>query len=274
MLPREVVEMYGDMNNWENVVGTGGFMLSDFVASSSLTYTKNPSYWSTDPVNPENPVPYLDKVKLLVISDLSSQQAAFRTGKVDMMSNVSVEDWELFTQQNPEMQYSATWPWIPTFPCGRLDKDLPFNDLRVRRALNLAVDQEAILEGLYKGHGAMLGYPFVPSKSMSDVYVPLEEMPESVQEGLLETGELAGLNLGLIGNLAQGDEPVVLVADHGESVLSRQDGELVNVGGLAALQDVSDDLLLQVFVSSGQLLSRSIADVLLALGLPAMGTRR
>ncbi|HEY95872.1 MAG TPA: ABC transporter substrate-binding protein [Dehalococcoidia bacterium] len=182
MLPREVVEMYGDMNDWENVVGTGGFMLTDYVTSSSLTYSKNPDYWSNDPVHPENPVPYMDKVKLLIISDSSSQQAAFRTGKTDMLANVSVEDWQLFTEQNPDLNYTPTLPWIPTFPCGRLDKDLPFNDLRVRRALNLAVNQAEILEDYYKGHGAMLGYPFVPSQSMSDVYVPLEEMPESVQE--------------------------------------------------------------------------------------------
>ena len=182
MTPREVVEMYGDMDSWERVVGTGGFMLTDYVTSSSLTYEKNPNYWSTDPVHPENPIPYLDSLKLLIIADLSSQQAAFRTGKIDLMANVSVEDWELFSEQSPEMQYTPTLPWIPTFPCGRLDKDLPFNDLRVRRALNLAVNQAEILDGYYKGHGTMLGYPFVPSDSMSDVYVPLEEMPESVQE--------------------------------------------------------------------------------------------
>jgi len=103
MTPREVVEMYGDMNSWENVVGTGGFMLTDYVTSSSLTYEKNPDYWSNDPVHPENPIPYLDSLKLLIISDLSSQQAAFRTGKMDMMANVSVEDWELFLNQSPEM---------------------------------------------------------------------------------------------------------------------------------------------------------------------------
>lgn len=182
MTPREVVDMYGDMDSWEIVVGTGGFMLTDYVTSSSLTYEKNPDYWSTDPVHPENPIPYLDSLKLLIIADLSSQQAAFRTGKLDLMANVSVEDWELFSEQSPDLQYSPTLPWIPTFPCGRLDKDLPFNDLRVRRALNLAVNQAEILEGYYKGNGVMLGYPFVPSQSMSDVYVPLEEMPESVQE--------------------------------------------------------------------------------------------
>jgi len=48
IIPHEVVEKYGDMNNWHNVVGSGAFMLTDFVSSSSGTFTKNPNYWGYD----------------------------------------------------------------------------------------------------------------------------------------------------------------------------------------------------------------------------------
>ena len=183
MLPPEVVDMYGDMNDWRNVVGTGAFMLTDYVTSSSLTYTRNPNYWSNDPVLPENQLPYLDGVKLMIIPDLSSVQAGFRTGKIDMIGGVSVEDWERFTADNPELKYTDTFPWIPVYPCGRIDKEeLPFKDLKVRQALNLAVNQREILEDYFGGKGTMLAYPFVPRPSFADVYVPLEEMPEAVQE--------------------------------------------------------------------------------------------
>jgi peptide/nickel transport system substrate-binding protein len=182
MLPPEVIEQYGDMNDWENVVGTGAFMLTDYVVSSSLTYTRNPNYWSNDPVLPENQLPYLDSVKLLIIPDLSSIQAGFRTGKIDMLGGISIEDWERFTETIPDLEYAQTFPWIPTYLCGRMDKDLPFNDLRVRQAMNMAVNQQEILDDYYKGYGTMLAYPFTPAKSFSDVYVPLEEMPAAVQE--------------------------------------------------------------------------------------------
>jgi peptide/nickel transport system substrate-binding protein len=183
MLPREVVEKYGDMNDWENVVGTGAFMLTDYVASSSLTYSRNPDYWQVDPIHPENQLPYLNSVKLLIISDLSSIQAAFRTGKIDMLGGISIEDFDRFKQTNPELIYSQTFPWIPKYPCGRVDKaELPFKDVRVRQAMNLAVNQQEILDSYYQGQGTMLGYPFVPSKSFADVYVPVEEMPETVRE--------------------------------------------------------------------------------------------
>ncbi len=182
MLPPEVIEQYGDMNNWETVVGTGAFMLTDYVVSSSLTYTKNPNYWSNDPVLPENKLPYLGSVKLLIVPDLSSIQAGFRTGKIDIIGGVSIEDWERFKTTLPDLEYTETFPWIPTYLCGRMDKELPFNDLKVRQAMNLAVNQREILDDYYKGYGTMLAYPFTPVMSFADVYVPLEEMPAAVQE--------------------------------------------------------------------------------------------
>ncbi len=178
ILPPEVVAMYGDMNNWENVVGTGPWMIDDYVVSSSLTFKRNPNYWSNDPVHPDNPIPYMDSYKQLIIPDLSSQQAAFRTGKLDMLRGVSTEDWERFMQSNPDLNYVDVFPSIPQYPCGREDKEeLPFKDLKVRQAMNLAVNQQEILDDYYKGYGVMLGYPFVPKQSFADVYVPLENMP-------------------------------------------------------------------------------------------------
>ncbi len=183
MLPPEVVKQYGDMNNWKNVVGTGAYMLTDYVASSSLTYTRNPNYWQVDPLHPENQLPYMDSVKLLIITDLSAIQAAFRTGKLDMLGGISIEDFARFRQTNPDLKYSQTFPWIPKYPCGRVDKqELPFKDVRVRQAMNMAINKQEILDSYYQGQGTMLGYPFVPSKSFADVYVPVEEMPEAVQE--------------------------------------------------------------------------------------------
>jgi len=42
------VTTYGDMNNWHNVVGSGPFMLTDYVADDSATYIANPNYYGYD----------------------------------------------------------------------------------------------------------------------------------------------------------------------------------------------------------------------------------
>ena len=44
--------MYGGQTDWRNVVGTGPFILTDFVDNSTATFTRNPDYWMTDPIGP------------------------------------------------------------------------------------------------------------------------------------------------------------------------------------------------------------------------------
>ena len=85
LMPPEVIKKYGDMREWRNVVGTGPFMLTDYVAGSSATLVKNPGFWEKNPVGPGkgDQLPYLDGVKILVIPDISTAQAGFRTAKFD-----------------------------------------------------------------------------------------------------------------------------------------------------------------------------------------------
>ena len=64
---------------------------------------------------------------------------------------------------------------------GREDK-VPFNDINVRRALNLAVDKQSILKDYMKGDGELLGYPYPPLPDWKDYYTPLNQMPADVQE--------------------------------------------------------------------------------------------
>ena len=176
-------ELGDDMITWETMVGTGPYMVTDYVPGSSINYEKNPRYWDHDPLHPENQLPYLDGLRTPIIPDLSTQQAGFRTGKLDMMGEVSFEDWQRFMGQRSDLQYMEVYASLPTFPCGRTDKqELPFKDVKVRQAMNLAVNQQEILDDYYEGHGAMLVYPFLPIPTFSEVYVPLEDMPDVVQE--------------------------------------------------------------------------------------------
>ena len=48
MMPPEVIKQHGDVKDWRNLVGTGPFMLTDWVDGSSMTWTKNPDYWGFD----------------------------------------------------------------------------------------------------------------------------------------------------------------------------------------------------------------------------------
>ncbi|MBA7702335.1 hypothetical protein ES703_111099 [subsurface metagenome] len=210
-------------SSWEDVVGSGPFILSDYVVGSVLTYTKFDNYYESDPLHPGNKWPYLDKIKFLIISDLSSQLAALRTGQVDLSGPLGFEDALDMIERCPDLQYRRILG-IPYVAAGRMDKlDLPFHDLRVRQALNLAVNQEEILRDYLRGEGVLLGYPYHPTPSYDKYYTPLEEMQEEVQmlftydpekarELLDEAGYPGGFKTTIICTAAQSDEVSMLKA--------------------------------------------------------------
>ncbi|OGO36836.1 MAG: hypothetical protein A2147_10145 [Chloroflexi bacterium RBG_16_57_8] len=184
MWPHEVIERYGDMKDWRNSVGTGPFIITDFVSNSSITFRKNPKYWMTDPVGPGkgNQLPYVDTVKRLIISDISTRLAALRTGKIDMLPGIAWEDAESITKSTPQIMYAVGYV-SPTLPVGRLDKaELPFQDIKVRQALNMAVNKQALVDDYYGGHAALLGYPWPPTRTHENIYTPLDEQSSAVQD--------------------------------------------------------------------------------------------
>ena len=69
ILPPEVIEQYGDYSDWKNVVGTGPFILTDYVEGVSKTYAKNPNYWGFDEKYPANRLPYIDGLSAVFMAE-------------------------------------------------------------------------------------------------------------------------------------------------------------------------------------------------------------
>jgi len=180
MLP----ELWPKQNDWHNALGTGPFMVSDYVANSEIKMVRNPNYWQKDPVGPGKgqQLPYLDGIRWLVVPDLSTRQAAFRVGKIDQITAGNIDE---FNQINKGMKHKAEY--VPTFgavtqPMGREDKaNLPFKDVRVRQAMNYAVDKVAILRDYYKGAGDIMGWPYYNVPEMADLYTPFDQLNATTQ---------------------------------------------------------------------------------------------
>jgi peptide/nickel transport system substrate-binding protein len=185
ILPPEVVQKYGDMQNWRNSVGTGPFMLTDFVAGSSATLIRNPNYWEKNPAGAGkgNQLPYLDKVNLLVVTDTSSRLAAIRTARADRATDVESEDAKGVMQTTPNLLYKM---FINTnsFAIGmRTDKpDLPFKDKRVRQAMMMAIDFNSLKNDLYGGQAEILSWPATRVSGFENAYPTMDELPANVQE--------------------------------------------------------------------------------------------
>ncbi len=182
--PPEIWTTGSDFTNWRNIIGSGPWILDDYVPGSSINYRKNPNYYEIDPLFPGKNYrwPYADFTKILVIPDLSTRLAALRTGKVDILQSVSRDDAFPIMNAVKDIQTKRriATTWVLS---GRLDKaNLPYKDKRVRVALNLAVDKQAILKDYLKGDGELLAYPYPPLKSWEKYYTPLEELPAETQE--------------------------------------------------------------------------------------------
>jgi peptide/nickel transport system substrate-binding protein len=137
------------INDWHHAIGCGPFQISDYVQDSSLTVTKNPYYWGYDERHPKNQLPYVNSVKILVIPNSATSLAAIRTGKIDAMDNLALTDISALKQTNPEIK-QITIPGGPATIDPRIDI-APFSDIRVRQAMQMAINLPLIAQTFYSG---------------------------------------------------------------------------------------------------------------------------
>jgi len=191
MLPivaRDAVEAYGDISNWKHAVGTGPFTLEDYVSGSSLTYAKNAAYYLHDEKYPDMLLPYVDEVKYLIIPDMSTQLAAMRTAKIDTMRNYTWQQKEQLEQSCPELKWKNYYRVARALGM-RVDLE-PFTDIRVRKAMQMAINLEEVTEEYY--HGNALPFPTTNGPGLGRPhYIPFGEMPPEVQEGFTYNPEKA-----------------------------------------------------------------------------------
>lgn len=184
--PREVIEQYGDLNDWHNFVGSGPYMIKDHVADASWTFAKNTDYWCYDENYPENKLPYADEVKLLIIPDVSTQLAALRSGKIDVMGGLKKEQADSLMKTNPELNMISILGGPISFPM-RVDRP-PFDDIRVRKAMQMAIDSKTIEQSYYAGQGDATPRGIL-GPACAGYYFPYDEWSEDVKAGFVYNPE-------------------------------------------------------------------------------------
>jgi len=182
----ELYETYGtDVSNWDNAVGTGPYIIVDRVVDNMVTLVRNPNYWETNPVGPGkgDQLPYVEKVKFIVMPDLSTQQAALRSGNVEQMAAFNLEDKNDMTRRIPELVVAEVGSGYILPAYMRVDQP-PFDDIRVRRAVMMAIDMESINDSLYAGLGTYPSWPYYYHEAYADLYMGLDDptCPDSVRE--------------------------------------------------------------------------------------------
>jgi peptide/nickel transport system substrate-binding protein len=185
-IAKEVIDKWGDMKDWKHAHGSGPYMLTDFVSGSSATLTKNTNYWDTNPIGPGkgDKLPYADTVKIFIIGDSSTQLSALRTGKIDTMNSIGVDDAKSVQQTNPQLEKITIPSALSTNQIFmRTDKtDLPYHLKEVRQALLKATDYNTIVNTLYSGKGVYPTFPCPPLPDLADNVLLLKDSSAEIQD--------------------------------------------------------------------------------------------
>lgn len=132
----------------QTAIGSGPFIVKEFVQNQQLVLQKNPNSWHAKDVS-------LDELVIRIIPDEANIVAGLRSGGVDLAvfedsKNyfLTKDDPNLTTTRSPAIRWD-----ILDFP---LDTP-PFNNVKVRQAISSALDREAIMAAAISGLGTLLG---------------------------------------------------------------------------------------------------------------------
>lgn len=123
--------------------GTGPFMFKEWVANDHIAVVKNPTYWNAEKAAK------VESITFKAITEAATRTNGLKAGDIDWVLPMPPVD-AIALQSDPKVKINSA-PSIYAFYIAFNFNKKPFNDKRVREALNLAVDREAIRKGLLKG---------------------------------------------------------------------------------------------------------------------------
>jgi peptide/nickel transport system substrate-binding protein len=147
VLPKHILEK-GPMKS--AMVGTGPFKLQEYKRGVSLELVRNPDYHVPNR-------PYLDGVKYFFIPDDGAAYGYFRVGQLDEW----VPGPAIALARQKELADRAYMQSIYSTAVMGLyfnTKEKPFDDIRVRQAVCLAINRKEALDTVYSGHGSIAGH--------------------------------------------------------------------------------------------------------------------
>ncbi|MGX2975165.1 ABC transporter substrate-binding protein [Ursidibacter arcticus] len=150
---KATVEKYGD--NWtrpEHFVGNGAYKLGERILNEKVTLERNSTYWNNNET-------VINKATIYILND-NAAIARFRTGEIDISNIPSTlyKDPKFRKQFDSQIHNSRK---LSTFTYEMNLAKAPFNDIRVRKALDLALEREIITEKVL-GFGQLPTFRFTP----------------------------------------------------------------------------------------------------------------
>jgi len=161
----------------KNVIGTGPFYIERYRPQRNLILAKNNFYW-------QNNLPYLDKITLVFFANFDSLMTALRGRSIDgafitgsMAAQLDHRDFEINQNSSAAVQLLAL-----------NNEAAPLNDIRVRRAINYAINVQEVIDSAFFGAGTPSGSPIIPGLSIYYEDTPSVFNPELARSLLSQAG--------------------------------------------------------------------------------------
>ncbi|RMF13943.1 MAG: peptide ABC transporter substrate-binding protein, partial [Gammaproteobacteria bacterium] len=170
-LPAHVVKKYGkDWTKAEHMVSNGAYTLVEWLPNTHVKLKKNPKFYDADNVA-------IDEIIYYPQEDRAAVLKRFRAGEVDITRDFPSDQIDWLKKNLPEETRIA--PYLGTYYYPINTAKAPFNDVRVRKALSMAINREILTEKVLKT-GEIPAYSFVPPGTANygePAYVDWKDMP-------------------------------------------------------------------------------------------------
>ncbi|MYB03771.1 MAG: ABC transporter substrate-binding protein [Acidimicrobiaceae bacterium] len=207
MVPPDHYAAVGQAEFAQNPIGSGPFKFVEYVIDSHTIFEANPDYWDGSPKGK----PLVAEVVMRVIPEPTTRVSELVTGGVDLIAAVPLDQRSVVTDAGmTNISYADGRVAVARINSSNIGVSAEaaegeaargfeaLTDVRVRQALNYAVDRQTIIDALLGGTATPLGQPFVPG---GFGYNPDNEAypydPDKARELLAEAGYGDGLNIKL-----------------------------------------------------------------------------
>jgi peptide/nickel transport system substrate-binding protein len=129
---------------WDKGIGTGPFILTEWEPGIRSASKRNPNYFKEGK-------PYFDEVETLNILDVAARTSALQTGEVDVIDEADIKTLDRLESSGGIVVREA--PGTKHFTYPMFSNTAPFDNNDVRLALKYAIDREAMLQTILRGHG-------------------------------------------------------------------------------------------------------------------------
>ena len=175
IIPMEAVDEFGDLKS--HAIGSGPYMLKTYDRNQGLVLVRNPSYY--------HDFPYVDGFDIKVLPDEASIQAAFRAGNLDVYPATDKLKADTVRSVGGTSTQTFLDRLYTVFELNAT-RVAAFKDERVREAIDLALDRQAMIDRLYFGDAELAG----PVPPLWPAALPKEEVAQAYQRDVGKAKQL------------------------------------------------------------------------------------